>query len=68
MSQPTLDERVTALEQEVARLSKHRPGERPLPEKNWHSTLGMFAGDAIMKEIIDEGQKIREQDRKRTEG
>jgi hypothetical protein len=63
MSQPTLDERVAALEQEVARLTRLQPGERQPPDKDWRSTLGMFAGDAIMKEIIEEGRKIRERDR-----
>ena len=66
MSQPTLDERVAALEQEVTRLSKLQPGDGRSPEKNWRSTLGMFAGDPIMKEIIDEGRKIRESDREKT--
>lgn len=66
MSQPTLDERVAVLEQEVARLTKLLPGETRPPEKDWRSTLGMFAGDPIMKEIIDEGQKIRQRDREKT--
>jgi hypothetical protein len=66
MSQPTLDERVSALEQEVARLSSLHLGERQPPERDWRSTLGMFAGDAIMKEIIEEGRKIRERDREQT--
>lgn len=66
MPQPTLDERVTALEQAVARLSGLQPGAGHPPEKDWRSTLGMFAGDAIMKEIIDEGRKIREWDREQT--
>ncbi len=63
MSQPSLDERVSALEQEVARLSKLQPGEKQPAEKDWRSTRGMFAGDPIMKEIIEEGRKIRERDR-----
>ena len=63
MFQPTLDQRVAALEQEVARLSKRQPdGKQPL-EKDWRSTFGMFAGDPIMKEIIEEGRKIRQRDR-----
>ncbi len=62
----TLDERVAALEQEVARLSKLHPGETEPPKKDWRSTVGMFAGDPIMKEIIEEGQKIRQRDREQT--
>lgn len=68
MSRPTIDQRLTALEQEVARLSKLHAGERPPPAKDWRSTLGMFAGDPIMKEIIEEGRKIRQQDREQTRG
>lgn len=67
MPQPTLDERVSALEQEVARLSNLWTDKRASNEKNWRSTFGMFAGDAIMKEIIEEGRKIRQRDRE-TEG
>lgn len=63
MSQPTLDERVSALEHEVARLSQQQLAARPAPGKDWRSTLGMFAGDPIMKEIIEEGRKIRQRDR-----
>lgn len=62
MSQPTLDDRVAALDREVARLSKLKAGGSS-EDKNWRSTLGMFAGDPVMKEIIEEGHKIRQQDR-----
>lgn len=63
MAQPTLDQRVATLEQEVARLSQLLPGEKQPQQKDWRSTLGMFTGDPIMKEIIEEGRKIRELDR-----
>ena len=63
MFQPTLDQRVAALEQEVARLSKRQPDGKQAREKDWRSTFGMFASDPIMKEIIEEGRKIRQQDR-----
>ena len=68
MSQPTLDDRVSALEQEVARLSKLHPGEQRPPDKDWRSTVGMFAHDPVMQEIIDEGRRIREHDRKQSHG
>jgi hypothetical protein len=42
-----LDERVSALDQEVARLTKLHPGEARPPEKDWRSTLAMFAGDRL---------------------
>ena len=63
MSQPTLEQRIAALEKDVARLSESQRRDGPRPEKNWRSTLGMFADDAIMKEVIDEGRKIRQIDR-----
>ena len=64
MSQPTLEERVAALEKHVVQLLAHLP---PLPQPpDWRSTVGMFANDPIMKEIQEEGQRIREEDRRRT--
>jgi hypothetical protein len=66
MPQPTLEQRIAALEKDVARLSESQRREGPRPEKNWRSTLGMFADDAIMKEVIDEGRKIRQFDREQT--
>ena len=66
MTQPTLDERVTALELEVARLSQNQINGVGTADKDWRSTLGMFAGDAVMKEIIEEGRKIRELDREQS--
>jgi hypothetical protein len=67
MSQPSLDERVTALEEKVAHLVQTSNGAQA-PTKNWRSTLGMFAGDEVMKEIIEEGRKVREQDREQSQG
>ena len=69
MSQQTLEERVATLEHQVEQLTKRLlPGEKRPPEKDWRSTVGMFANDPIMKEIIEEGRKIRELDREQTRG
>ncbi|MCI0332316.1 MAG: hypothetical protein L0228_03700 [Planctomycetes bacterium] len=65
MSLQTLEERVAALEKEVARISGRL---RPFGEAgrdDWKSVVGMFANDPIMKEIQEEGRKIREADRRR---
>jgi hypothetical protein len=58
MSNATLEERVSALETKLEQLAQ---GARR--QKNWRRTLGMFAGDALMKEINAEGRKVREADR-----
>jgi hypothetical protein len=63
MSKPTLEQRVAALEHQVAELKTAvETGERP---KDWRRTIGMFTGDEGMKEIFDEAMKIREADRER---
>ena len=64
MSQPTLEERVAALEKEVAQLSRQLRSDEEPGRDDWKSTLGMFANDPIMKEIDEEARKIREEDRR----
>lgn len=62
MSDTTLEQRVAALENQVAQLMERILS--PPVEKDWRSTIGMFAGDdPVMKEIPDEGRKIREAER-----
>ena len=64
MAEATLEERVATLEQIVARLLQMTAqGERP---KDWRRTVGMFDGDPIMQEIIAEGRRLREEDRRQT--
>jgi hypothetical protein len=59
----SLSERVAALEHQVAELEKAvKNGSRP---RDWRDTIGMFAGDEIMKQIDEEARKIREADRRR---
>src|SRR6516164_7382763 len=59
---------------EKARLAKIRLAARRKMNQNgkrlkatsindWRSTIGMFAGDPVMKQIIEEGRRIREADR-----
>jgi phage shock protein A len=60
MSQGTLEERVEHLEQQVAQLlAGSQTGD---VKKDWRKTIGMFSGDPAMKEIQEEGRKIREAD------
>ena len=61
----TLEERVAALEETVARLLSQ--SDSVVAKKDWRSTLGMFADDPIMKEIDEEGRHIREADRQQAQ-
>ncbi|MGH9318693.1 MAG: hypothetical protein ACRD3V_02230 [Vicinamibacteria bacterium] len=61
MAQPTFEERLEALEKAVARLTdRSRAGQE---SEDWRSTIGMFANDSVMKEIQEEGRKIRDAER-----
>ncbi|NLX55575.1 MAG: hypothetical protein GXY58_10710 [Planctomycetaceae bacterium] len=60
MSQ-TLEERVAKLEQTVAEMLANPREPR---RDDWRKTIGMFTGDAVMREIDDEALKVREQDRR----
>ena len=65
MAQPTLEERLEALERTVAELTgRSKPG---LENNDWQSTVGMFANDPVMKEIQEEGRKIRDAERRDAE-
>lgn len=57
----TLEDRVAALEGAVEQLMH---GSRR--QKDWRRTLGMFAGDELMKQIDAEARKVREADRRAT--
>lgn len=61
MAQPTLEERVTALEHTVAQLLSQT--KAAATKTDWRSTLGMFADDTVMQEIDEEGRRLREADR-----
>jgi hypothetical protein len=66
MSQVPLEERVSRLEQLYddwlrGQLDLHEPRR-----DDWLKTVGMFADDPVIKEIIEEGRRVREQDREQT--
>jgi hypothetical protein len=63
MTSPSLEERVTALEETVAQLLSPSASGHTKPD--WRSTLGMFANDPVMQEIDEEGRRIREADRQK---
>lgn len=63
MAKNHLEQRVAALETEVAELKAALARvQRP---KDWRRTIGMFAGDEVMKLIDEEARKYRETDRAR---
>jgi hypothetical protein len=55
-SSATLEDRVNALEVTVRRILSE---DRRDMEHNWRRAVGMFAGDDLMKEIDQQGAKIR---------
>ena len=67
MSQATVEERLSRLEQLVEQLLQAKPPATQPGRDDWQKTFGMFAGDLVMKEIIDAGQRIREDDRRQAE-
>jgi hypothetical protein len=60
MSQATIEERVTRLEQLVDQLLQGKPSSAQPGRDDWKKTFGMFAGDPVMKEIIEAGERIRQ--------
>jgi hypothetical protein len=65
MSRATLEQRVAALEKQVgALLADQAPAGR---SKDWRRTRGVFTGDDFMKQVFEEGRKIREAERKRAQ-
>jgi hypothetical protein len=56
MAEATLEERVATLEQLVAQLI--HTSERTTRKKDWRRMIGMFDGDPIMQEIIEEGRRL----------
>ena len=61
MSQTSLEERVAVLERQVCDLFIKVGGDAP--KKDWRTTVGMFTNDPVMKQIHEEGRKIREAER-----
>lgn len=63
MTDSILRRRLAALERQMAELqAAHGNGTSA---KDWRSTVGMFSGDEVMKQIDEAARKVREADRKR---
>jgi hypothetical protein len=63
MPQLPLEERVAALERQVAEIKGSL--QSGIGKKNWRRTVGMFSGDEAMKRIDEEGRKWREAERRK---
>jgi hypothetical protein len=63
MARTTLEERVGALERQVAALLKNHAGTARA--KDWRRTRGAFTGDDFMKQVFEEGRKVRDAEKKR---
>ena len=57
----SLAERVAVIEKILAEMRQAE--SRSSSFKDWRRTIGMFAGDEVMKEIFEAGRQIREADR-----
>jgi hypothetical protein len=64
MTQASLEERLNALEKQVAELQAQV--QKLVRPKDWRNVVGMFSGDEVMKRIDEAGRKIREEDRRKT--
>ena len=67
MSQATIEERVTRLDQLMDQVLRTRLQSSQPGRDDWLRTFGMFTGDPVMKEIIEAGRRIREDDRQQAE-
>ena len=61
----TLEARVARLEQQMSLLINRRSDEAPPAADDWKQTVGMFRGDPIVEEMIDESRRTREEERRR---
>lgn len=61
----TLEQRVAALEKNMARLLQAQE-QRPV-FKDWRQAVGRFPGNELMKQIDEAGRAIREADRQNPE-
>lgn len=63
MSLTALEKRVALLEKQVGAMLATQSTNHQT--NDWRSLRGAFTGDAVMKQIFEEGRKIREAERKR---
>jgi hypothetical protein len=64
MIQEPIETRLTRLEELVARLIRGRADDGTPTRDDWIQTVGMFRGDPVVQEMIDESQRSREEERR----
>jgi hypothetical protein len=64
-SEPSLEQRVEAIEAELARLRAPAQGVHDIPPNGWRLAIDKYAGDEDLLSIFSEAQKLREADRRR---
>ena len=58
---------MTPIEERVARLEKAVFGARQEPSRDdWQKSVGMFRGDPIIQEILDDVRKARDREREQS--
>jgi len=65
MSENKVEDRLDSLEQQVRKIMDRIGDENQAAEQgqNWRKSLGMFNDRPVMKDIDEEGQRIRQEDR-----
>ena len=61
----TLEARVARLEEQMSLLMGGRTDRSQPAADDWKQTVGMFRGDPIFQEMIDESRRMREEERRR---
>ena len=64
MAQDTIEVRVARLEEQMSRLIGDATNQGQPAADEWQETVGMFRSDPIVREMIEEAQRIREDDRR----
>lgn len=65
MTPETLESRVARLEQQIQAVVGVRTDSGQPGRDDWMQTVGMFRDDAIVAEMIELSQQMRDEDRRR---
>jgi len=60
----TLEARVARLEQQVSQLMAARADQSQPAADDWKQTVGMFRGDPVFQEMVDDSRRVREEERR----